>query len=454
MQYFLSSVQHKGIHMIIGNGVLIANDSANTFLPDGAVLIQEDEIKAVGSTSALRQAHPDEEFFDAEGKIIMPAFTNCHTHIYSAYARGMAVSNPTRNFIELLENQWWALDKCLTVEDAKLSAYATLSESIRSGITTVIDHHAAPMHITGSLEAIAEACKDLGMRGDFCYEVSDRDGLDRAKEGIDENIAFMKKYNQADQDQIKAHLGLHASFTLSDKTLEHCAEQIQSVSGGYHVHVAEGIEDQFSCLKEHGMRVVERLNNYGVFSKDSLAIHCCHLSPREMDILLETDTPVVHNPLSNMGNAVGTTSVVKMLERGLLVGLGTDAYTNDMFESMKVAKILMSHDAGDPTKGFAQTLQLQFKNNPKILSRIFKKPLGSLEPGAYADLILIDYHPYTKMNENNWAGHVLFGMFGPQVTHTMSQGRWLMKDRCVLGLDEERVFAQSAQRAQEIWKKL
>ena len=149
MQYFLSSVQHKGIHMIIGNGVLIANDSANTFLPDGAVLIQDDEIKTVGSTSALRQAHPDEEFFDAEGKIIMPAFTNCHTHIYSAYARGMAVSNPTRNFIELLENQWWALDKCLTVEDAKLSAYATLSESIRSGITTVIDHQAAPMHITG-----------------------------------------------------------------------------------------------------------------------------------------------------------------------------------------------------------------------------------------------------------------------------------------------------------------
>lgn len=445
---------HKGMHMIIGNGVLIANDSTNTFLEDGAVLIQGDEVKALGTTAELKQAHPEEEFFDAQGKIIMPAFINAHTHIYSAYARGMAVSKPTRNFIELLENQWWALDKCLTVEDAKLSAYATLSESIRSGVTTVIDHHAAPNHISGSLEAIAEACRDLGIRGDFCYEVSDRDGKDIAREGIAENIAFMKKYNTDEQDQIKAHLGLHASFTISDETLEHCAEEIQSVKGGYHVHVAEGIEDQYACLQEHGMRVVDRLNNFGVFGPDSLAIHCCKLHPREMMILRDTDTPVVHNPMSNMGNAVGTTPVYKMLEMGLLVGLGTDAYTNDMFESMKVAKILMSHDAGDPTRGFAQALKLQFANNPLILKRIFKKPLGTLEVGAYADIILLDYHRYTEMNENNWGGHVLFGMFGPQVSHTMSMGRWVMKDRVVCGLDEERIFAQSKERAAAIWKKL
>lgn len=440
--------------MIIGNGVLITNDSKNTFLADGAVLIQGDEIRSLGSTADLQQSYPNEEFFDAQGKLIMPAFINAHTHIYSAYARGMAVSKPTRNFIELLENQWWALDKCLSIEDAQLSAYACLSESIKCGITTVIDHHAAPHGVSGSLEAIAQACRDLGIRGDFCYEVSDRDGFDIAQEGIEENIAFMKKYNTDEQDQIHGHLGLHASFTLSDKTLETCQEKIQGVKGGYHVHVAEGIEDQYACLREHNMRVVERLNNFEVFGEDSLAIHCCNLHPREMMILRDTNTPVVHNPLSNMGNAVGTTPVLAMLDMGILVGLGTDAYTNDMFESMKVAKILMSHNAADPTKGFAQALQLQLSGNPKIMERIFKKPLGRLEPGAYADLILVDYHAYTDLNENNWGGHLLFGMFAPLVTDTMALGRWVMRDRVVIGLDEERIFARCKERSAEIWKKL
>lgn len=440
--------------MIIGNGKLIANDAVNTFLYDGAVVVQGDEIKAVGKTKDIKKSYPDEEFFDADGKVIMPGMINCHTHIYSAYARGMAVSKPTRNFIELLENQWWALDKKLTVEDAYLSALATGSESIRLGVTTFIDHHAAPFHITGSLEALADATRKLGIRGDFCYEISDRDGHDKALEGIKENIDFMKKYNTNDQDQIHGHIGLHASFTISDETLEKCQEEMQGVKGGYHVHVAEGIEDQYACVRDHGMRVVERLNGFDVFGHDSLAIHCCNLNAREMNILKETDTPVVHNPMSNMGNAVGTTPVVEMLDRGLLVGLGTDAYTNDMFESMKVAKIVASHDASDPTKGFGQALELQFKNNPQILKRIFKKPLGVLEPGAYADVILVDYRDYTPFNENNWGGHVLFGMYGGMVTDTMCQGKWVMRDRIVLGLDQEEVFAKTKERAQSIWKEL
>lgn len=440
--------------MIIGNGKLIANDTANTFIEDGAVLVQGDEIKAVGVTSDLRAQYPDEEFFDAQQKVIMPGMINCHTHIYSAYARGMAVSKPTRDFLEILENVWWSLDKRLTVEDSYLSAMATISESLLCGVTTILDHHASPHHVTGSLEAIADAAKTLGIRGDYSYEVSDRDGIAIADEGIAENINFMKKYNTDDQDMIKGHLGLHASFTLSDETLAKCQEAIKDVKGGYHVHVAEGIADEYACVKEHGMRVVERLQGFDVLGHDSLAIHCCNLNAREMKIIRDTDTPVVHNPMSNMGNAVGATPVPKMLDMGILVGLGTDAYTNDMFESTKVAKILMNHNAADYNTGFGQAVELQFKNNPKILSRIFKKPLGVLEPGAYADIILVDYRPYTPFNENSWVGQTLFGMYGPMVNDTMVNGKWVVRDRVVLGLNQEEVFARSEERAREIWKEL
>ena len=440
--------------MIIGNGRLVTQNEKGEVLPIGAVLVQGNEIMAVGEFKDLKAKYPDEEVHDVGGRLIMPGLINAHSHIYSAFARVYGPKDPTRNFREILENLWWHLDKELTVEDSKYSAYGTLSNSIQLGVTTLIDHHASPNHIKGSLTAIAEAASDLGIRTSLCYETSDRDGKEAALEGIQENADFIRQANADDSDMLHGLFGLHASFTLSDETLAACKEASEGFDTGFHIHLAEGRDDEEDAVKNHGMRAAHRLNKFGILGPRTLAVHCIHADDSELDLLKETDTMVVHNPESNMGNAVGTSPVIKMLKKDILVGLGTDAYTNDMLESLKVAKILQSHALEDPTVGFGESLELLFPNNRKIVSRYFQKPLGVIEKGAYADIIVLDYDPLTPLTENTLGGHILFGLSGYQLRDTMINGRFVMKDRILLSMDHPNLMEKCRKQAEALWSRL
>ncbi len=438
--------------MIIGNGRVITNDLLNSFIENGAVLIQGNIIEEVGDFEDLKELYPLEEVVDVKGKVIMPGMICAHSHIYSSYARGMAISHPTRDFYEVLENLWWRLDRTLTLEDVRLNALTTYIESIQNGVTTLIDHHSGPNSVTDSLFTIRQAAKELGIRTSLCYEVSDRDGKDIMVKAIEENINFIKACEKDDQgDMTKALFGLHASFTLSNETLYRVKEEMTGLDVGYHVHVAEGIEDEYDSLKKYGRRVVERLHDFGILGEQTIAVHGVHANQREIEILKETDTSVVHNPASNMNNAVGCPPVISMIRQGLRVGLGTDAYTSDMFESMKVANILHKHHLCDPTVGFMETKKMQFENNPKILSKYFNKDLGVLSKGAYADIITLDYDPLTPMNGDNWFGHSLFGFSGRLVNDTMINGQFVMRNREIQGTDVQAVMAKSRQRAKKIW---
>ena len=248
--------------MILKNGRVITQDKDRPYIEDGAVVIEGNKIIAVDTTENILAKYKEEDIIDVDGKVIMPGFINTHHHIYSAFARGMASSGkPNENFLEILENLWWKIDKKLSLEDLKYSAYTTYIDCIKKGVTTVFDHNASPFAVTGSLDSIADAAKDLGLRTCLCYEVSDRDGEKIAQEGIDENINFIKKYNTDEQNMIKGMFGLHASFTLSDETLRKCDEELKGLNAGYHVHVAEGIDDLEQCLEKYGKRVVERLRD-------------------------------------------------------------------------------------------------------------------------------------------------------------------------------------------------
>jgi putative selenium metabolism protein SsnA len=437
--------------MIIGNGKIITNDSFSTFIENGGIYIKDNVVEDIGNLLDIKNKYPDEEFIDVNGRIIMPGMICAHSHIYSAYARGMSVSKPTTDFFTVLENLWWSLDRKLTLEDVKLNALTTYIESIQNGVTTLIDHHSGPNSVTGSLFAIADAAKELGIRTSLCYEVSDRDGKDVALKEIEENVNFIKACQNNDNDMIKALFGLHASFTLSNETMYKVKEAMAGLYDGYHIHVAEGIEDQYDSLRKYGRRVVERLHDFGILGERTIAVHGVHTNQREIEILKETDTSVVHNPESNMNNAVGCPPVASMLKQGLRVGLGTDAYTNDMFESMKVANILQSHHLCDPTVGFMETKKMQFENNPKILGKYFKRELGILTKGAYADIITIDYDPLTPINENNWFGHALFGMTGRLVNDTIINGKFVMRNREIQTADTKEIMSKSRARVKEIW---
>ncbi|MFO3666720.1 putative aminohydrolase SsnA [Anaerococcus kampingiae] len=439
--------------MIIKAKTIITNDESNNFYEDSAILIEGKIIKEIGDFEKIKKENPNQEIVDFSDKLVMPGLICAHSHCYSAYARGMSVSNPTDNFFHVLENLWWALDKKLTLEDVRLNALTTFMESIHNGVTTIIDHHSGPNSIEGSLFTMADAAKELGIRASLCYEVSDRDGLDKRDLGIAENINWIREAEKHD-DMLNALFGLHASFTLSDETLAKCQKAMEGFDNGYHVHIAEGIEDEWETFKISGKRVVDRLDAYEIFRPKTLSIHNVHINEREMDILKARDAMAVFNPQSNMNNAVGAPPVLRMLDKNILLGLGTDAYTNDIFESMRVAKVLLTHESHDSTKGFAEAIKLLFENNPKIMDRFLKNPVGKIKEGAYADIIALDYDPMTPLNGNNWMGHAIFGLNGGLVTDSIINGKIVMKDREIKTIDQKEIHEKSRQRAKEIWPKL
>ena len=441
--------------LLIGNGMVLTQGKSNQVIPKGAVLINDSKIQEVGLTQDLQARFPDAEFIDAHGKLIMPGMINTHMHLYSTFARGMnSKSKSPKSFRDILEGLWWKLDKLLSIDDVYYSGLTPLIECIKTGTTTIIDHHASPKAITGSLSVLAKAAKEIGVRAAFCYEVSDRDGEEIAQEGIKENVDFIAAC-QANPDPMVAGLfGLHASLTLSDQTLTTCSEAAKKLGAGFHVHVAEGIEDLEDSLAKYGVRVVERLEKFDILGPKTLAIHCVHIDDHEIDILKTTQTQVVHNPESNMGNAVGVTPVLKMLSQGVKVGLGTDGYTCDMFESAKVGNVLHKHAAADPSVAWGEIPQMLYGNNPKIASDLFGGTFGELTEGAWADVIVVDYIPPTPLDSDNWTGHLLFGVSGRAVETTVINGRVRMLDRKLIDIDEVAIGERSRELAQGVWNRI
>lgn len=437
--------------LVIGNGKLFTRNDEIPFVENGAVAIEGTKIAAVGETEAIKKQYGDAEFIDAKGGVIMPAFINTHEHIYSAMARGLSIKgyNP-KGFLDILDGQWWTIDRHLTLEQTKYSAVETLISCIRNGVTTVFDHHASFGQIGGSLFTIADVAKELGVRACLCYEISDRDGMDKARESVMENAEFIRYALKDDTDMIAGMMGMHAQFTISDATMELAAAN-KPDEVGYHIHVAEGIEDLHDCLKKYGKRIVDRLMDFNILGEKTLLGHCIYINPHEMDLIKDTNTMVVHNPESNMGNACGCPPTMELVHRGILTGLGTDGYTHDMIESYKVANVLHKHHLCDANAAWGEVPKMLFENNAAIANRYFKTPLGVLKEGAAGDVIVVDYNPPTQLDASNINGHILFGMTGRDVVTTVANGRVLMKDREIKVIDVEEAMAKCREESAKLW---
>ena len=436
--------------LILGNGRVITRDAAQPLIENGAVAIDGTKVCKVGNNEELKAAYPDAEYIDAEGGLIMPAFINVHEHIYSSFARGLSIKGyDPKGFLDILDGQWWTIDRNLTLHDTYLSAMATYIDCIRNGVTTVFDHHASFGAIRGSLFEIEKAAKETGVRSCLCYEISDRDGMDKARESVMENAEFIRHALKDDTGMIAGMMGMHAQFTISDETMELAARE-KPDEVGYHIHVAEGIEDLHHCLKHYGKRIVDRLMDHRILGEKTLLGHCIYINPHEMELIRETDTMVVHNPESNMGNACGCPPTMELVHRGILTGLGTDGYTHDMMESYKVANILHKHHLCDPNAAWGEVPQMLFENNAKIAGRYFETELGVLKEGAAADVIIVDYDSLTPLNADNINSHLLFGVTGHDVVTTVANGKVLMKDRRLTQIDVEKVMADCRQAAAEL----
>jgi putative selenium metabolism protein SsnA len=440
--------------LLITNGTVVTWEPDAELVEDGAVYVEGGQVIEVGPASVLAERYQPAERIDAHGQLIMPGNICAHTHFYGAFARGMAIPGPApKDFPEILERLWWPLDQALTEEDVRYSALVCLVDAIKHGTTTLIDHHASPNAIEGSLDTIAEAVQEAGLRASLCYEVTDRDGPERAQAGIAENVRFAQSLISNPQSQIAATFGLHASLTLSDETLADCVAAARELGLGFHVHAAEDVADQEDSLRKSGKRVIHRLHDAGTLGPRTIAAHCVHVDAGEIEVLAETGTWVTHQPRSNMNNGVGVAPVEAMLRAGVNVGLGNDGFSNQMFAEMKAAYLVHKLAQHDPRAMPGDVvMRLAYANNAR-LARVFwpELVLGELRKGAAADLVFLDYHPTTPLTAGNLPWHLLFGVEASMITTTICAGRVLMRDRALLTLDEEAITARSREMAAHVW---
>ncbi len=448
--------------MLITHGTLVTMGAASELIPDGALYIEGERVTDLGPSAELEARYPEAKRLDAGGRLVMPGIICAHTHFYGAFARGMALSGePASNFPEILEKLWWRLDKALWPEDVLSSALVCLVDAIRHGTTTLIDHHASQGSIAGSLDQIARAVDQAGVRACLCYEVTDRDGEEAARAGIRENVRFIRltQARQREGDhRLAGTFGLHASLTLSEETLRTCADLGRQLGIGFHLHVAEDKADQRDSLRRSGLRVVERLQKLGILGPKTLAAHCVHVDRVETEILLDSGTMVVHNPRSNMNNAVGTADLRWMLKMRIPVGLGNDGFSNNMFTEMAVCYLVHKQARGDPrTLPADQVIQMVWNHNAHIGSTFFPglgPQFGQLAKGAPADVILVDYDPPTPLTAGNLPWHIIFGIDGTGVDTTIVAGQVLMRHRELQTLDEAVIMAQARERAGKLWQRI
>ncbi|NOR87140.1 MAG: amidohydrolase family protein [Bacteroidales bacterium] len=373
------------------------------------------------------------EIVECEGQIAMKAFANGHHHAYSTLARGMPFnSTPPKNFVEILEKVWWKLDKELTADMNEISAYYTAISSAKNGVASVIDHHASPFAIKGSLKKMEKAFTKTGVDPVLCYEISDRDGPEVRDQGLEETADFLKD-NQG-------LVGLHAAFTLSNDSLKKAADIAQSTNSGIHIHLAEDTADQEDSLQKHNKRVTERLAEYGFLEMPkSIFAHGIHLSNEEKEMLAKSPAFMVQNPESNLNNQVGYFNGEGL---GKNIMLGTDGMHSNMIRSAQTALFTgQNYENIDMVEAYQRLrnvntyLETQFNNSGHALT-------------------ILDFDAPTPIHEDNFLGHFFFGFENSQVQHLINHGRFIVKDRQIMNLDEEIIKKEARKLALQLWDKL
>jgi cytosine/adenosine deaminase-related metal-dependent hydrolase len=389
-------------------------------------------IKFISENAILGQ---ELRVIDCTGKFITKSFANGHHHVYSALARGMPPpkKNP-QNFPEILQYIWWNIDKALDLEMIRSSALVTAMACAKNGVTFVIDHHASPSAVEGSLETIARAFDEVGVGHLLCYEISDRDGLETARKGLNETADYLAKY--------QGLVGLHASFTVGRETLKQAVQLAKETNSGIHIHVAEDLSDQKHCVDHYHLRVIERLSDAGAlqFPKTILA-HCLHLEEHERGLVNGSPAWVVQNMESNLNNSVGFFNSKGL---GDHIMFGTDGMHSDMLRSAKAA-FFSGHNY--ETIDYAETYR-RFRNVHHYL--------GSNQFSGDGDnnLVVLDYDSPTPLSAENFYGHFLFGFESRHVTHVISQGRLIAEHGKVLTVDENAINYESRIQAKRLWTRL
>lgn len=409
------------------------------------------DLRIEGDTILARgprlQPKPGETVEDCRGKLILPGFVCAHTHLYSALSRGMpGPASVPKSFPDMLGRVWWTLDSALDDEAIYYSAMVGAVEAVRAGTTTIVDHHASPNAIPGSLDIIREALGIVGVRGVLCYEVTDRGGVKRRDAGLAENDRFLSA-TRADPS-VRGLVGAHASFTLRDGSLAALGDLARYHRSGIHIHVAEAREDVERTARAHRRGIIERLERHGLLNERAVLAHGVHLDGSDLARVASSGAWIVHNPRSNMNNAVGHAPIERF---GVRAALGTDGWPADLIAELRFAYFREREHLG-LRRSFPATALLE--GGQQLASELFGMPFGTLAPGSAADLVVCDYVSPTPLTAGNVAGHLLSGIQPAMITHVMAAGRWVCRNGVPANIDVDGVYRRARQLAAALWRRM
>jgi putative selenium metabolism protein SsnA len=442
--------------MIALTGATVVTSLHPAEVVDATVVVEADRVASVRPSPP-----PGIETIDCSGCLVIPGNTCAHTHAYSALARGMPYRlEPPRDFVEILRRVWWRLDRALDAAAIRASARVAAMEALLAGTTTLFDHHASPGAIDGSLDIVAEAFGELGVRSVLAYETSDRDGPGHARAGVAENRRFLGRVEKTSPSLVRGLVGAHASFTLSDATLEACIDLARSTDCGLHIHVAEDAADELDAEAAYGTRVLGRLERCGGLVPAPVLAHGVHLDHAEAALFRASGATLVHNPRSNMNNAVGRAPLGLLGER---VALGTDGIGADMFEESRVGHLRLAEDRhrhdgdgdGDGPGPGPDWPLARLAQGARLAGDAFAEPsLGRIVAGAPADLVVLDYPAPTPVTAETLPGHSIFGLSARSVRDVIVGGRVVVRDRRLTAVDQDALVADARDEARRLWRRL
>jgi putative selenium metabolism protein SsnA len=434
--------------VLITNGTLALGDPDNHILSDGALLIEDAQISAVGPRQELEARFPAAERLDAEGTLIMPGLVCAHAHAYRLLGRCFPLAGAN---LGPTPNLWLKLDVALQHEDTRYGGLLAAIEAVRAGTTTLLNLHSSPQAITFSLDALAEATLHVGLRAGHAYEVSDRHGPTAARQGVEENARFARRVRG--EGLLVASMGLTTSSTLCDDTLATAVGAAALSDIGFHLPVAEDVSDEHDSLSRHGARVVERLRKRGVLGPRTVAAHCAQINSDEMEALGKARAWAVHTPRAGMAHLSGLAPVPMLLNRGVMVALGADSFPADLFAELQMGLLLHAHSTADARLLSAETmLRLALNHGGALATRLWRARLGELAAGALADIILVRPNCPMPLTRPHLPWHVATG--GVLVDTVLVAGKVIMRHRRLTTVDEQAVYAHARELARGVWERM
>ncbi len=437
--------------ILIKNARLFETKPPYTISENMDIFIEKKEIRKVGKNLSEKA----DTIIDASGKTLIPGNVCSHHHYYSGLSRGMLIdARPQRDFIEVLKEWWWRLDRALDEESLYYSALICSLDAVKAGTTSVIDHHASPSFIDGSLSVIAKGMEEIGVRGATCYEVTDRNrGMDEVRDGVKENIRFAREIDKRLKDNadltLEAMIGAHAPFTVPDEGMELLREAAEETGRGLHIHVAEDKYDQTYSHHMFSEDIINRLDRFSLLSDRTLLVHGIHLFDDEIRLLNERGCFFAHNPRSNMNNNVGYNRHLADIEKLIL---GTDGCGGNMFEEIKIGFFKHKDDGGPFWP--ADFLKILSRGNSLVESTFSSRfKIGCIREGYKADLVLLDYDAPTPFVDENAASHFVWGMSSNAVDTVIINGRIVLRDKAFTEVDADEIYAKSREAAKKLWKK-